>query len=455
MVYKPHAYQQYAIDYLKQNPVAALLIQMGLGKTSCTLTALNELIFDSFEVHKVLVVAPLRVARDTWPEEIEKWDHLKNLQYAVAVGTPAERIAALRQKADITIINRENIPWLIEESGIPFEYDTLVIDELSSFKNPSAKRFRSLLKVRPRLKRIIGLTGTPSANGLMDLWAEFRLLDGGQRLGRSLSEYRLKYFVPERWNGDVVYSYKPKPGAEEAIYAKIADISISMNSTDYLKMPELISTEYTVRLSEKEAQQYEAMKRELILSLPEGDATAANFGALANKLSQMANGAIYSDNGSIIPLHARKLDALEDILESAAGHPVLVAYWFQHDLQRIEERLRKLKVPYAKLDSPESIRAWNSGTLPVGLIHPASAGHGLNLQSGGSSLVWFGLPWSLELYQQTNARLWRQGQQAETVVIQHIIAKGTVDEQILMVLKSKDETQSALLNAVRAEVKGE
>lgn len=455
MVYKPHAYQQYAIDYLKQNPVAALLIQMGLGKTSCTLTALNELIFDSFEVHKVLVVAPLRVARDTWPEEIEKWDHLKNLQYAVAVGTPAERIAALQQKADITIINRENIPWLIEESGIPFEYDTLVIDELSSFKNPSAKRFRSLLKVRPRLKRIIGLTGTPSANGLMDLWAEFRLLDGGQRLGRSLSEYRLKYFVPERWNGDVVYSYKPKPGAEEAIYAKIADITISMNSTDYLKMPELVSTEYTVRLSEKEAQQYEAMKRELILSLPEGDATAANFGALANKLSQMANGAIYIDDGSIIPLHARKLDALEDILEAAAGHPVLVAYWFQHDLQRIEERLRKLKVPYAKLDSPESIRAWNSGTLPVGLIHPASAGHGLNLQSGGSSLVWFGLPWSLELYQQTNARLWRQGQQAETVVIQHIIAKGTVDEQILMVLKSKDETQSALLNAVRAEVKGD
>ena len=455
MVYKPHAYQQYAIDYLKQNPVAALLIQMGLGKTSCTLTALNELIFDSFEVHKVLVVAPLRVARDTWPEEIEKWDHLKNLQYAVAVGTPAERIAALQQKADITIINRENIPWLIEESGIPFEYDTLVIDELSSFKNPSAKRFRSLLKVRPGLKRIIGLTGTPSANGLMDLWAEFRLLDGGQRLGRSLSEYRLKYFVPERWNGDVVYSYKPKPGAEEAIYAKIADITISMNSTDYLKMPELVSTEYTVRLSEKEAQQYEAMKHELILSLPEGDVKAVNFGALANKLSQMANGAIYIDDGSIIPLHARKLDALEDILEAAAGHPVLVAYWFQHDLQRIEERLRKLKVTYAKLDSPESIRAWNSGSLPVGLIHPASAGHGLNLQSGGSSLVWFGLPWSLELYQQTNARLWRQGQQAETVVIQHIIAKGTVDEQILMVLKSKDETQSALLNAVRAEVKGD
>ena len=455
MKYTPHDYQRYAIGFIKNNPVAALLIQMGLGKTSCTLTALNELIFDSFEVHKVLVVAPLRVARDTWPEEIEKWDHLKNLQYAVAVGTPAERIAALQQKADITIINRENIPWLIEESGIPFEYDTLVIDELSSFKNPSAKRFRSLLKVRPGLKRIIGLTGTPSGNGLMDLWAEFRLLDGGQRLGRSLSEYRLKYFVPERWNGDVVYSYKPKPGAEEAIYAKIADITISMNSTDYLKMPELVSTEYTVRLSEKEAQQYEAMKRELILSLPEGDVKAVNFGALANKLSQMANGAIYSDGGSIIPLHARKLDALEDILEAAAGHPVLVAYWFQHDLQRIEERLRKLKVTYAKLDSPESIRAWNSGSLPVGLIHPASAGHGLNLQSGGSSLVWFGLPWSLELYQQTNARLWRQGQQAETVVIQHIIAKGTVDEQILMVLKSKDETQSALLNAVRAEVKGE
>lgn len=423
-----------------------------MSKTSITLTALNDLLFDSFEVHKILVIAPLRVARSTWPAEADKWDHLRGLICSVAVGTEAERKAALMKPADIYIINRENVQWLIEDSGLPFNYDTIVIDELSSFKNYQAKRFRALMKVRPKVKRIIGLTGTPSANGLMDLWAEFRLLDMGQRLGRFIGQYRTNYFMPDKRNGQVVFSYKPLPGAEQRIYDKISDITISMKSTDYLPMPKLISSEYTVRLSDAERQRYDELKRDLVLQLPGGDITAANAAALSNKLCQMANGAIYTDTGDTISVHDQKLDALEDIIEAAGGKPLLVAYWFKHDLARISERLQKLHVPFSKLDGADSIKRWNAGEIPVALIHPASAGHGLNLQSGGSCIVWFGLTWSLELYQQTNARLWRQGQTADTVVIQHIVAKGTIDERILKALSHKDSTQAALIDAVKADL---
>lgn len=423
-----------------------------MSKTSITLTALNDLLFDSFEAHRVLVIAPLRVARDTWTAEADKWDHLQSLICSVAVGTETERKAALMKPADIYIINRENVQWLIEESGLPFNYDTIVIDELSSFKNYQAKRFRALMKVRPKVKRIIGLTGTPSTNGLMDLWAEFRLLDMGQRLGRFIGQYRTNYFMPDKRNGQVVFSYKPLPGAEQRIYDKIADITISMKSTDYLPMPELISSEYTVRLSDVERQHYDELKRDLVLQLPDGDITAANAGALSNKLCQMANGAIYTDNGDTISVHDQKLDALEDIIEAAGGKSLLVAYWFKHDLARISERLQKLHIPFSKLDTADSIKRWNNGEIPVALIHPASAGHGLNLQSGGSCIVWFGLTWSLELYQQTNARLWRQGQTSETVVVQHIVAKGTIDERILKALSHKDNTQAALIDAVKADL---
>jgi len=400
----------------------------------------------------VLVIAPLRVARDTWSAEIEKWEHLKLLTYSVAVGTAEERITALRKQADIYIINRENIQWLIEESGIKFDYDMVIIDELSSFKNHQTKRFKSLMKVRPKVKRIVGLTGTPSSNGLMDLYAEFRLLDMGERLGRFIGQYRNTYFQPDKRNGMIVYSYKPLPTAENEIYQKISDITISMKATDYLKMPELVVSEYAVTLSDDEKQKYINFRKELILELPDGEITAANAASLSNKLSQMANGAIYTDDKAIIPIHARKLDALEDIIEAANGKSVLVAYWFKHDLERIKDRLHKLHIPFSTMDSSDSIRKWNSGQLPVALIHPASAGHGLNLQSGGSCLVWFGLTWSLELYQQTNARLWRQGQKSETVVIQHIVAKGTIDERILKALQEKDRQQSALMDAVKAEL---
>lgn len=452
MRYKPHEYQKYAIEFIKKNPIAAILLDMGMGKTSIVLSALNELMYDSFEVTKVMIIAPLRIARNTWSDEIKKWDHLDGIRYSIAVGTAAERLAALKADADIYIINRENVPWLIEDSGLPFDFDCVVVDELSSFKNWQAKRFKALMKVRPKIRRIVGLTGTPSSNGLMDLFAEFKILDMGERLGRFISQYRVNYFKPDRMNGPIVYTYKLLPGAEERIYDRISDITISMKATDYLDMPELISNEYKVYLDDDEREKYEEMKDELVLQFPGGEITAANAAALSGKLSQLVNGAIYDDNGSVNAFHERKLDALEDLIESANGKPVLVAYWFKHDLARITERLNKLKVVYEKLDSDKSIEKWNTGELQVGLIHPASAGHGLNLQSGGNVIVWFGITWSLELYQQTTARLWRQGQISRTVTVIHIITAGTVDERILKALEAKDHTQSALIEAVKAEV---
>lgn len=447
MKYEPHEYQRYAVEYIKSHPVAAVLLSMGLGKTSISLTAINDLLFDSFEIHKVLIIAPLRVASVTWSAEIEKWEHLKILKYSVVVGTEAERLTALNAQADIYIINRENVQWLIEKSGIPFDFDMLVVDELSSFKNHQSKRFKALMKVRPKVKRAVGLTGTPSSNGLMDLFAEFKLLDMGARLGRFIGQYRNAYFSPDKRNGQIIYSYKPLPDAEQQIYEKISDITISMKSTDHLKMPELISTQYEVELSEEEKKKYEELKKDLILQLPDGEITAANAASLTGKLSQMANGAVYSDDESILEIHQRKLDALEDIIESANGKPVLVAYWFRHDLERIKKRFAVREIKTSR-----DIADWNNGSIPVAVIHPASAGHGLNLQSGGSALVWFGITWSLELYQQTNARLWRQGQTAETVVITHIIAKGTIDERIVKALKMKDTSQSALIDAVKANL---
>lgn len=447
MNFSPHNYQSYAIDYIETHPVAAVLLDMGLGKTVISLTAIADLLFDSFEAHRILVVAPLRVARDTWPAEISKWQHLKHLTYAVAVGTVKERKAALSAGADITIINRENLGWLIDSSGFEFNYDMVIIDELSSFKNHKSKRFQSLMKVRPKVKRIIGLTGTPSSNGLMDLWAEFKLLDFGERLGRFITHYRNNYFIPDKRNGEIIYSYKPMPYAEDAIYRKISDITISMKSTDHLQMPELITSQYEVQLSEEEEQRYEELKADFILELPEGEITAANAASLTGKLSQLANGAIYDDEGNIVEFHDRKLDALEDIIESANGKPLLVAYWFKHDLQRIKKRFDVREIKTSK-----DIIDWNNGDIPVAVIHPASAGHGLNLQSGGSTLIWFGLTWSLELYQQTNARLWRQGQSSGTVVIEHIITKGTIDERILKALSLKEVSQNALIDAVKANL---
>ena len=446
--YEPHHYQRFATDFIERNPISAILLSMGLGKTVITLTAVNDLLYDYFDVGKVLVIAPLRVCTNVWKQETEKWAHLQGLKVSVAVGTEWERLAAFNIKADIYVINRENTQWLIEKSGVPFDFDMLVIDEISSFKNHQSKRFRSLMKVRPRVKRVVGLTGTPSSNGLVDLWAQFRLLDMGQRLGRFIGKYRTDYFLPDKRNGQVIFSYKPLPNAEGRIYDRIKDITISMNATDHLQMPELLMVEHKVKLSETEQERYDELKRDLVLTLTGGEVTAANAVALSGKLCQMANGAVYGDEGEVIEIHDRKLDELEDLIEAANGKPVLVAYWFKHDRNRILERF-----PAEQLDSDESIRRWNGGKIPVALIHPASAGHGLNLQAGGSTLVWFSLTWSLELYQQTNARIWRQGQK-ETVVIHHIIAKATIDEDVMAALAKKDTGQAALLQAVKARVGG-
>ena len=452
MRYVPHDYQAFAVEHILSHEVAALFLDMGLGKTVITLTAIERLMYQTFKVRKVLVIAPLRVARNTWPAEIRKWDHLEGMTYSVVIGTVDERLAALHRKADIYLINRENVSWLVEQSGAPFDFDMLVIDELSSFKSWQAKRFRSLIKVRPFVKRVLGLTGTPSSNGLMDLFAEFRVLDLGKRLGRFIGQYRDAFFRPDRRNGPVVYTYKPLPGAEKEIYRRIGDITISMKACGRIKMPELVSTRYEVEMDSDEVRFYDLMEEELALSIPGREITAANAAVLTGKLLQMAAGAVYSDSGEVVHIHDRKLDALEDIVEGMNGRPLLVGYWFRHDLERIMERLDSIGVPYERLDSEESMRRWNAGQVRVGLAHPASTGHGLNLQEGGNTVCWFSPTWSLELYMQMNARLFRQGQKAETVVIIYIVTKGTMDEEVLDALADKEKVQDRLIEAVRAHI---
>ena len=447
MEYIAHKYQDYAIKFIKKSKVSALLLDMGLGKTVITLTAIKELLFDSFEIARVLVIAPLRVARDTWKGEIEKWNHLDILEYSVVIGNEKERLDALNKKSDIYLINRENVDWLINKSGVPFNYDMIVIDELSSFKSHSSKRFRALMKVRPKVKRIVGLTGTPSSNGLMDLWAEFRLLDMGERLGKFIGQYRERYFKPDKRNGPIIYSYKPLPNAENVLYKRISDITVSMKAEDYLKMPGKINNEVFVNLSDKEREIYETLKKDLVVSIKDKDIDAVNAAALSNKLLQMASGSVYDENKNMIHIHDRKLEALEDLIEGANGKPVLIAYWYKSDLKRIKE-----KFDVKELKTSEDFRKWNNKEIKVALIHPASAGHGLNLQAGGSTLIWFSLTWSLELYEQTNARVYRQGQK-ETVVIHHILAKGTIDEDVMKALENKNKTQAALIDAVKANLK--
>lgn len=448
MRYVAHNYQNYAKNFILAHKVSALFLDCGLGKTITTLTAINELMYDSFEISNVLIIAPLRVAQSTWKEEIEKWNHLNLLRYSIVVGDEKERLKALKQNSDIYIINRENVDWLVTKSGIDFNFDMLVIDELSSFKSNTSKRFKILLKIRPYFERVVGLTGTPSSNGLMDLWAEFRVLDLGERLGRYITHYRNEYFLPDKRNGAVIFSYKPQPNAEERIYRRLADITISMKSTEYLKMPELILNELEINLDEEDQMKYKKFKKEMVMTIQEKEIDAINAASLSNKLIQLANGSIYDEDKKFYEVHNKKLDKLEEIIESANGKPVLVAYWFKADKERIEKRFKVREIKTA-----DDIKQWNMGMINLALIHPASAGHGLNLQSGGSTLVWFSLTWSLELYQQTNARLYRQGQK-DTVVIHHLITKNTIDKDIMKSLKRKDKTQEALMRAVKARIGG-
>lgn len=444
MQYYPHDYQTYAKDFIIAHPSVGLLLDMGLGKTVIVLTALWELILDYFEIGRVLVVAPIRVAKDTWPREIEKWDHLKDLTYSVVVGTEKERRAALNKPASIYICNREVVSWIVD-NGL-FRFDCLCIDELSSFKSHSTKRFRSLKKVRGQCRRIIGMTGTPG--DLLSLWSQIYLLDGGVRLERFITAYRDRYFLPDKRNREVIFSYKPKEGAEEAIYKAISDICISMKAGDYIKLPDQVMSNVEVVMDEKEQAMYDRLASDYILPFPDGDIDAASAVGISNKLLQMAGGAVYDENGKVRHIHDRKLDALEDLIEMANGEPVLVAVWFKHEMERVISRFGAVPI-----DKSEDIKRWNRGEIPVAVIHPASAGHGLNLYEGGHHLIWLGLTYSLELYLQCNARLTRLGQK-DTVTIQHIITKGTIDEDVLKALETKDVSQEALMAAVKARIGG-
>jgi len=448
MKYNPHEYQKYCADYIIDHPYCGIFLDCGLGKSVITLTALWDLILDRFDMGKVLVIAPKRVAEDTWPKEIAKWEHLNGLTYSLILGSPKEREEALKKKVDLYIINRENVSWLVEYGS--WQFDGIVIDELSSFKSNKAERFKALKKVRPKVIRVIGLTGTPAPNSLLDLWPQLYLLDMGVRLGRFIGGYRERYFMPDKRNREIVYSYKPREGAEENIYNLIGDICISMKAVDLLEMPEKIENRVEVAMDKKELDLYKKFKKDLVVNLEGEEIDALNAAGLSNKLLQMANGAVYGEDKKVVKLHDRKLDALEDLIEMANGKPVLVAYWYKHDRARILNRFPEAKV----IETSKDIDVWNEGKVKVALIHPASAGHGLNLQDGGSTIIWFGLTWSLELYQQMNARLWRQGQK-NTVVIHHIITKGTHDEDVMKALEQKNIRQSDLIEAVKARIGGE
>lgn len=450
MKFKPHDYQRYTTQFIIDHPEAAIFLGMGMGKTISTLTAVNDLVRNRFETQRVLVIAPIRVARDTWPAELGKWDHLAGLTVSPIIGTVKQREAAANRRADIYTIGRENIPWLVKHHGNRWPYDMVIIDELSSFKNPQAKRFKALKKVRPKIDRIVGLTGTPAPNSLLDIWAPFRLIDNGQRLGKYITHYRDQYFTPGRRNGTVVYNWNLRPGADQAIYDNIADITVSMRTTDYLQLPEATHQHITVQLPAKARKHIDTLKRDLVLDLDDDTIDAANAATLSLKLQQLAGGAIYNEAGDdYITIHDEKIQALAELVDQAAGNTMLVCYWFKHERDRILSAIPNARV----LDTAQDFHDWNDGDIPVALIHPASAGHGLNLQTGGHIMVWYTTPWSLELYEQANARLHRQGQ-TEPVSIIHIDTADSIDQTIHQALTRKDTTQQALITAVKAQLEG-
>ena len=449
-----HGYQQFCVAFVEEHPQCGLFLDCGLGKTVIALTAISHLLYDSFEVNRVLIIAPLRVARDTWLAELGKWEHLQGLRMERVIGTEKERIAALSRRAELYIINRENTEWLVKHyAGRQLPFDMLVIDELSSFKNSSAKRFQALKRVLRQFSRVVGLTGTPAPNGLEDLWPQIFLLDRGVRLGRTMRTYINMFFdTPNSW---LPYKHELMPGAEEEIYKRIGDICVSMRAADYLQMPGRVDNVVEITLSPREEKMYRQMERDMLLPYADGDVLAINAATLAGKLLQLSNGAVYDEFHNIRVIHDRKLDALEDLIEAANGKPVLVMYTFQHDLERIQKRFGKYSPEkpegVRELKSSGDLEDWNAGRIRIAATQPAATGHGLNLQHGGSTIVWFGLNWSLELYEQANARLWRQGQKS-TVVIHHLVVKGTMDEQVMQALKDKAADQNALLAAVRARI---
>jgi hypothetical protein len=441
----PHDYQRRAIDKILTTPACGLFLEMGLGKTVISLTAAQRLIYEDYAVSRVLVIAPLKVAEDTWSRESAKWDHLRGLRIAKVLGTARQRLAAAESDADIYVINRENVVWLAGQfPARRWRWDMVIIDELSSFKSCQAARFKALRRVRPYMARVVGLTGTPNPNGYMDLWAEVFLLDQGERLERTIGRYRQLYFRPGKGNGYVVYDWRLLPGADQAIQARIADITVSMRAEDYLELPERMDNPVTVALPPEARATYKRLERERLLELDDVEITAANAAAVMGKLLQLSGGAVYDDVGGYVAFHDEKIKALREIIDTAGG-PVLVFYGFRHERARLLEALEGLKP--RELRTEADITEWNDGKIPVLLAHPASVGYGLNLQAGGHVIVWYSLPWSLELYQQANARLYRQGQQS-AVIVHHLIAEGTADEQVMRSLRDKSTGQAALMAAL-------
>lgn len=448
-----HFYQKHGVDHIIDHPHSGLFLDMGLGKTTTTLTAVNELIYNRLEVYRVLVIAPKRVAESVWAEEAKKWEHLRHLSFVKLTGSKDQREKGLSVNADVYVINRENVVWLCKYYKFVLPFDMVVIDELSSFKDAGSKRFKALRKARPSISRLVGLTGTPSPNGLIDLWPQLYLIDMGQRLGKTITYYRDRYFSPGRANGMVVYSYNIRPSAEEEIQSKIADICISMKATDYLDMPECLYNVISVRMTDRLKEEYKKFEKDKIIELRDSEISISTSTAavLIQKLLQFSNGALYDEDKGVHLIHDHKLEALEEIMEFT-DRPVLVAYNFKFDRDRIKERFSKYGVVDIKDgDTLETVEKWNRGEIRMLLAHPASAGHGLNLQSGGSTVVWYGLHWSLELYQQFNARLYRQGQK-QTVVIHHLVTEGTVDEDVMSSLSDKDKVQEKLMNSIKAKI---
>lgn len=449
MKFEAKYYQQYCIDKIIEQPELGLLLDMGMGKTAITLTAVERLVYDYFSVRKVLVIAPLKPAIETWPAEVEKWDHLKHITTSLVLGDKESRLKALELDAELYIVNRENVQWLVGHYKKKWPFDMVVIDELSSFKSSKAQRFRALKKVRPYIKRIVGLTGTPSPNGLLDLWPQMYLLDVGEALGKTLTSYREKWFVPDKRNATTIFSWKPKEGAEEEIYKKLETLCISMKTADYLQLPERLDIRHEIEPSKATMELYKKLERNMIIPYEDGDIDAGSAAILVNKLLQVAGGAAYDENGNTKILHNEKLDALDVLLEEANGQPVLLFYSYKHERDRIIERHPEA----VEVKEVTAVKEWNAGNIPLLLAHPASAGHGLNLQFGGHIVIWYGLPCSLELYQQANKRVHRMGQK-ETVLIHHLLMKNTADMWVLdQVLTEKDKRQNALLEALKARIK--
>lgn len=451
MKFVPHSYQRYCINRVLTTPALGLLLDMGLGKTVITLTAVNDLKYNRFAVNKVLVIAPKKVAESTWAKEAAKWDHLKLLRISTVLGSQAKRIRALNTPADIYVINRENVQWLVEYYRNDWPFDMVIVDEFSSFKNHQAKRFKALKNIRPHIKRIVGLTGTPAPNGLLDLWAQVFLLDGGQRLGKTITGFRERYFEPDQRNRDRVFTYAPKIGADEVIQRLIGDICVSMKAEDYLELPDITYNNIPVALDSKAEKAYQKLETEMLLQVDESTIDAGSAAVLTNKLLQLCNGAVYDENRNIVEIHNNKIEAFMELIEGLNGKPALVFYNFQHDKDRIKKALAKTHLRVRELKTPEDENDWNNREIDILLAHPASAAYGLNLQQGGNHVIWFGLNWSLELYQQANKRLHRQGQ-TEKVIIHHLVVEGGVDEDVVAALEDKTSTQDRLMAALKARI---